>query len=116
MYIIIIYSMFIELDLRKIDGFDWDDGNTKKNEIKHKVHYKESEQIFFDRPLYLKDNEHSKTESRFYVFGETNNKRLLIIVFTIRGKKIRVISARNQDNKEKRFYLVNIKSYLKEIL
>lgn len=105
--------MFIELNLSKIDGFDWDDGNVKKNEIKHKVNYKEPEQVFFDKPLYLRDSKHSKIEERLYVFGETNNRRFLIIVFTIRGKKIRVISARNQDNKEKNFYRANITSYLK---
>lgn len=103
----------ISLDLVKVDGFEWDEGNIKKNEIKHKVFYKECEEIFFDKPLYLRDIKHSKTEARFYAFGETNIKRLLTITFTIRSQKIRVISARKQDKKEKKFYLMNITNYQK---
>lgn len=105
--------MFIELNMNDVDGFDWNEANIKKNEIKHKVYYKESEQIFFDKPLYLRDKKHSKIEERLYAFGETNEKRLLILVFTKRDKKIRVISARDQNGKENKFYRDNIKSYLK---
>lgn len=105
--------MFIELNLDEVDEFDWNEANIKKNEIKHKVYYKESEQIFFDKPLYLRDEKHSKMEERFYAFGETNEKRLLTIVFTKRNKRIRVISARDQNNKENKFYRDNIKNYLK---
>ncbi|KKP32983.1 MAG: hypothetical protein UR23_C0051G0003 [Candidatus Roizmanbacteria bacterium GW2011_GWA2_32_13] len=99
--------MFIQLNFDDIDGFDWDDANIKKNEIKHEVYYKECEQIFFDKPFYIRDIKHSKIEERYYVFGETTKKRSLIITFTIRTRKIRVITARNQDKKEKEFYKNN---------
>lgn len=105
--------MIIELNLNNIESFDWDKANIKKNEIKHNVFYKECEQIFFDKPIYFKDEKHSKIEDRFYAFGETNEKRLLTIVFTKRNKRIRVISARDQNNKENKFYRDNIKNYLK---
>lgn len=105
--------MFFEIDMNEIEGFDWDESNIKKNEIKHNVCYKECEQVFFDKPLYFKDNKHSKTEDRLYAIGETNKERLLIIVFTKRGKKVRVISARSQSKKEKKLYIDNVKSYLK---
>lgn len=105
--------MFIELNLDNIEGFEWDEANIKKNEIKHKVYYKECEQVFFDKPLYFKDKKHSKTEDRFYAIGETNNGRLLIIIFTKRSGKLRVISARSQSKKEKKLYTDNIKNYLK---
>ncbi len=104
--------MFIELNLNNIEGFDWDKANIKKNEIKHKVYYRESEQVFFDKPIYFKDEKHSKTEDRFYAIGETNKGRRLIIIFTKRSGKVRVISARNQSKKEKKLYEDNIKSYL----
>ena len=105
--------MFIELNLDDIEGFDWDKANIKKNEIKHNVYYKECEQIFFDKPLYFRDEKHSKTEDRLYAIGETNKRRLLIIVFTKRDKNVRIISARNQSKKEKKLYTDNIKNYLK---
>jgi hypothetical protein len=104
--------MLIELYHEDIEGFDWDKANIKKNEIKHKVYYRESEQVFFDKPIYFKDEKHSKTEDRFYAIGETNRGRRLIIIFTKRGGKVRIISARNQSKKEKKLYEDNIKSYL----
>ena len=69
--------MFIEIELDEIEGFDWDEANIKKNEIKHNVYYKESEQVFFDKPLYFKDDKHSKTEDRLYAIGETNKEQLI---------------------------------------
>ncbi|KKP60367.1 MAG: hypothetical protein UR56_C0025G0018 [Candidatus Roizmanbacteria bacterium GW2011_GWC2_34_23] len=54
--------MFIELNLEDIEGFDWNEANIKKNEIKHNVYYKECEQVFFDKPFYIRDIKHSKIE------------------------------------------------------
>lgn len=36
--------------------------------------------------------------------GKTDTERLLFIVFTLRGTKIRIISARDMNRKEKRVY------------
>ena len=56
------------IDLAKITGFDWDDGNARKNQT-HEVSTAESEQIFFNAPLLLlADVKHSDRESRFHVF------------------------------------------------
>jgi len=83
--------------------FDWDEHNKHKNWEKHKVDFRECEQIFFNRPLKtLYDKKHSQKEERFIALGITDKKRKLIITFTIRNKKIRVISARDQSQKERR--------------
>jgi uncharacterized DUF497 family protein len=37
--------------LRGIKGFEWDEGNSAKNEAKHGVTDRESEEIFFNKPL-----------------------------------------------------------------
>jgi uncharacterized protein len=86
-------------------AFDWDHGNIDKNQEKHKVHFKEAEEIFFINPLKIfPDKQHSEKESRFVAYGITNNFRKLIVIFTIRDSKIRVISARNQNKKERSQY------------
>ncbi|OGM29032.1 hypothetical protein A2962_04545 [Candidatus Woesebacteria bacterium RIFCSPLOWO2_01_FULL_39_61] len=86
-------------------AFDWDKGNIEKNWINHKVHYKETEEVFLNRPLMIfPDIKHSILEKRFQALGVTDNKRELSIFFTIRNKKIRIISARNQNKKEKQRY------------
>lgn len=93
------------IDLSKLEGFDWDKGNITKNKKGHNVDKSESEQIFFNKPLVLlPDPKHSKPEKRFGALGVSDKKRRLAIYFTIRNKKIRVISARDQSKKERQFY------------
>ena len=96
------------IDLDKLTGFDWDAGNLEKNWNKHHVSPGECEEIFFNLPLLLKDDViHSQTELRYFVLGQTNTGRFLLIVFTVRRKKIRVISARDMNQKEKNSYEQN---------
>lgn len=84
--------------------FDWDEGNIGNN-LKHKVKDKEAEEAFLDdEKVILKDVLHSKDEERFILLGETTKDRLLYVVFTIRGKKIRIISARDTNKKEVSLY------------
>ncbi|MEN8253320.1 MAG: BrnT family toxin [Patescibacteria group bacterium] len=86
-------------------GFDWDDGNKNKNWIKHKVSEVETEEAFLNEPLiFSSDKKHSDTEIRYKCLGQTNKNRKLFISFTIRSNKIRVISARDQDKKERKAY------------
>ena len=93
------------IDLSKIDGFEWDDGNQSKNWIKHQVSPFECEEIFFNLPLLLSDDlKHSQREKRYYVLGQTNKGRQLFVSFTIRNSKIRVISARDMSRKERKIY------------
>ncbi len=94
------------IDLSKISGFDWNDGNSLKN-AKHSVSMAESEQVFFNAPLLLlTDVKHSQQELRFHALGKTDADRLLHITFTLRdqGKNIRVISARDMHRKERTIY------------
>jgi len=91
--------------LYQCTGFQWDEGNTTKNWEKHDVSQVECEQLFFNRPLIIKhDKAHSREEIRYYALGKTDNARLLLLAFTIRDQKIRVISARNMSLKEQKRY------------
>ena len=88
-----------------IVGFDWDEGNRDKNDLKHSVRNGECEDIFFNQPLIvISDTQHSKKEKRYAAFGVTDGGRRLTVVFTLRAKLIRVISARDMTAKERRFY------------
>lgn len=89
----------------RAEGFEWDEANLHKNWLKHKVAHFECEEIFFNEPLIAAhDISHSEHEDRYYALGKTNNGRLLFVVFTIRNKKIRVISARDMSIKERSWY------------
>ncbi len=85
--------------------FLWDKGNKEKNFKKHQVIDSESEEIFFnENKKIFKDKLHSGREERFIVLGKTNKNRLLFVVFTIRNEKIRIISARDINRREKKLY------------
>ena len=90
-------------DVMDYEGFDWDLGNVAKNE-KHDVEPEEAEEIFFNDPLLVAvDVKHSKSEKRWHALGKTS-KRRLFAAFTVRGKLIRIISARAMNKKEKTIY------------
>ncbi len=86
-------------------GFEWDQGNINKNLIKHDVENWECEQVFLDeRLIILADPEHSIAERRYAAFGRTDAGRLLVVVFTRRGELLRIISARDMNRRERKFY------------
>ncbi|MBU0569476.1 BrnT family toxin [Patescibacteria group bacterium] len=86
-------------------AFDWDRENIDKNWKRHKVHFKEAEEVFFNKPsLVFPDKKHSTVEKRFQALGTTNGQKRLSVFFTIRNNKIRIISARNQSKKERKRY------------
>jgi len=90
------------LILEGVDGFEWDEGNRDKNQIRHGVSDSEGEQVFFNEPVVFPDERHSAHEPRYYLLGRTDQGRRLFVVFTRRGVKVRVISARDVSRKERR--------------
>ena len=87
------------------DGFDWEEGNLLKNWEKHRVSAAECEQVFFNRPLVAGlDETHSKQERRHCALGVADAERWLFLVFTVRGGKIRVISARDIGRQERKVF------------
>ena len=90
--------------LRGIDGFSWDGGNSRKNERKHGVTDRESEEVFFNKPLIIARSAKGSPEIRYAALGKTYGSRLLAVVFTLRANKIRVISARPMSRGERKLY------------
>ena len=94
------------IDLSGVTGFNWDEGNARKND-KHAVSMAEAEQVFFNAPLLLlEDESYSQREIRLHALGQTDVGRGLHITFTLRqtGTLIRVISARDLHRKERAIY------------
>ena len=89
----------------QFSGFQWDSGNINKNLHKHNVENWECEQVFFNRPLLaLDDPKHSASEKRWAAFGKTDTGRSLVVIYTKRNKLIRIISARDMNKRERKFY------------
>jgi uncharacterized protein len=95
------------IDFERITGFDWDEGNRRKNFDSHGVADFEAEEIFLDpRVTIAPDSEHSQQERRWAAYGTTIEGRALTIVFTLRAEctLIRIVSARDMSRKERKTY------------
>jgi uncharacterized protein len=85
--------------------FEWNEGKADRNLIKHGVSFDEAQTIFND-PLYVDfyDPDHSENEDRYLIIGESIRGRLLIVSYTERGNKNRLISARETTKIERKMY------------
>ena len=91
--------------LEKVTGFEWDSGNRNKNLARHQVTTQECEEVFFNQNRKTQiDALHSKNEERYILIGNTKRSRLLYIIFTVRKEKVRIISARDINKKERKLY------------
>jgi uncharacterized DUF497 family protein len=85
--------------------FEWDAGNELKSYTKHGVSTYESESVFQDQfRLDFSDPLHSLSENRFITLGRSNRPRILCIAWTLRQKKVRIISARPASRAERGVY------------
>jgi uncharacterized DUF497 family protein len=92
------------IDWTNIKGFDWDSGNVRKSNQKHGVSCEEAESVFAF-PLVLPDAAHSQpNELRMHAFGLSSAGRPLAVTFTVRHQKIRIISARAMNKRERKTY------------
>ena len=90
-------------------GFQWDEGNEDKNWYLHQVTNGECEQVFFNLPLIVApDTRHSQKEQRYYALERADTDRWLFIAFVVRNDLIRVISARDMNQRETREYAERI--------
>jgi uncharacterized protein len=89
--------------------FEWDNQKAASNEIKHGVSFQKAETVFSD-PLAVifNDEWHSTAEERELIIGLSNDKRLLLVCFTERADKVRLISARETTKKERQDYEENV--------
>lgn len=75
------------------------------NRAKHQVIFEEAATAFSD-PLgrVVDDPRHSQGEERFALLGQSDRRRLLVVMFTERGEAIHLISARKATRRERREY------------
>jgi hypothetical protein len=85
--------------------FAWDEEKAEQNLRKHHISFEEAETVF-DDPLSItiSDPDHSSHEERFIDIGLSDKKRLLVVVYTERENKVRLISARLANRIERKKY------------
>jgi uncharacterized DUF497 family protein len=87
------------------EDFEWDSDKAETNLLKHGVSFGEAATVFAD-PLAVDrpDPDHSQGEERFICIGRSYVDRLLVVAYAERGDRIRIISARVAEPRERRDY------------
>ena len=85
--------------------FGWDPEKAMANVRKHGVSFEEATTVFGD-PLAMNmpDPDHSTDEERFVLLVSSHRFRLLVVTYAERGRRTRIISAREATRKERREY------------
>lgn len=85
--------------------FERDKNKAEANLSRHEVPFDEATTVF-DDPLYIDfyDPDHSDEEERYIVIGKSQKHRILIVSYTERNNKVRLISARKATRKEREDY------------
>jgi uncharacterized protein len=85
--------------------FEWDPQKAEENLRTHGVAFAEAMTIFGD-PLEvtISDPAHSEGEFRFLSLGRSEADRLVVVSYTERGSRVRIISAREATPRERREY------------
>jgi uncharacterized protein len=85
--------------------FEWDEEKAKRNEAKHRVTFEEARTIFNDPfAMTVSDPDHSDEEERWLDIGLSAEGRLLVVWYTERSERIRIIGSRRATKVEERVY------------
>lgn len=86
-------------------NFEWDEEKAKANLKKHRVSFEEATTVFIDPfSMTIPDPDHSMDEQRYIDIGSSDKGRVLVVVYTERGSKIRIISCRKATPSEQKLY------------
>jgi len=85
--------------------FEWNPNKARSNEEKHNVSFQEACEVFSDIfSSSVNDPDHSVEEDRYLIFGQSLNEKYLVVSYTERNDRIRIISARLMTPRERRAY------------
>jgi uncharacterized protein len=88
--------------------FEWDPNKARANLAKHRISFDEASTVFGNAlSVTIADPLHSTDEERFVLIGHSCRNRLLVVVYTDRRDRIRIISARPATRRERRNYEEN---------
>ena len=86
--------------------FEWDEAKNRSNQDKHGISFEEAGEIFERPVLTWEDTRHDYRETRYISVGEIGDSVVvaLVVAHTPRGRKIRIISARRANARERKRY------------
>ena len=87
---------------------EWDSNKADINLKKHGVRFSDAEVVLSDPNALSSEDATAQREQRFIVIGMDHLWRLLVVVYTHRGNRIRLISARPATRSERFDYEAGI--------
>jgi len=93
--------------------FEWDENKRLDNLEKHGIDFEDAERFFDSEPLCFEDRRVGYSEERFVAFGAIAG-RLIVTVYTLRESRIRIISMRKANARERRLYEQYIQNRLEK--
>jgi hypothetical protein len=86
-------------------NFEWDEQKARDNYRSHRVSLEEGATVFGDSfSITIDDPDHSADEQRYIDIGTSEKGRVLVVSYTERGDRIRIISCRMATRSERRRY------------
>ena len=83
--------------------FDWEIGKAISNLRKHGVDFADAVFVLYDEFAVTVPDDHPD-EERFVTIGMDSLGRILVVVYTLRGERVRLISARKATPRERKQY------------
>ena len=93
--------------------FEWDPAKRAANLLKHGVDFRSAEEFFSNEIVVLTDNRRDYGEKRFTSIGLIKG-RMMIVVFTRKGDKYRIISMRKANEREKKRFKDRLGSHRRD--
>ena len=84
--------------------FTWDSQKAESNIQKHGISFEEAAEVFFDPFYQTGDASVDDQETRAFVVGYSFTPQLLLVVYTERSTRNRIISARTATPEERKEY------------
>ena len=84
--------------------FEWDEEKNRVNRTKHGIHFEEAREIFAGPVLTAPDDRQDYREERFISYGQLSEMVVIALVYTMRRGRIRLISARKANRKERQAF------------
>jgi uncharacterized DUF497 family protein len=85
-------------------SYEWDPDKAGSNHRKHGVHFADAVAVLEDELALWRQDVGDYEEERFVAVGSDHLGQVLVVVFTYRGEKIRLISARKATSNEQKVY------------
>ena len=83
---------------------EFDPAKERLNRKKHGIGFAEASACLLDPMALVREDGDTQGEQRFVLLGMSNAARLLVVVYTLRGEAVRLISARKPTKREEKSY------------